>query len=113
MYEYKATVVKVVDGDTLDLRVSLGFHSYLDIRARLAYINTEELNSSDVALKEQAVKAKNRVIELTANPVCVIKSSKPYKTDKYGRWVVELVNSEGQNVNRLLLAEGIAKFYHE
>jgi micrococcal nuclease len=113
MYEYKATVLKVVDGDTLDLRVSLGFHSYLDIRVRLAYIDTEELNSSDAVLKEQAVKAKNRVLELTTNPTCIVKSSKPYKTDRYGRWVVELVNSEGQNVNRLLLAEGLAKFYHE
>ena len=113
MYEYKATVLKVVDGDTVDLRVSLGFHSYLDVRTRLARINTAEMKSSDDVERELAVKAKNRVIELTANPDCIIKSFKPYKTDKYGRWVVELLNSEGKNINKILLDEGLAKFYND
>ena len=111
MYEYKATVLKVVDGDTVDLRISLGFHSYIDIRARLARIDTEELNSTDPNLRLLAVMAKSRVMELTENPECTIVSFKPYRADKYGRWVVELVNYEGRNINNLLLAENLAKFY--
>lgn len=111
MYEYKATILKVVDGDTVDLRISLGFHSYLDIRARLARINTAELNSTDQVQRELAVKARDRVVELTKTPDCTIQSFKPYKTDKYGRWLVELYNVNGVNINDILLTEKLAQFY--
>ncbi|CAN5133688.1 hypothetical protein BH09PAT1_BH09PAT1_2740 [soil metagenome] len=111
MYEYKATLVKVVDGDTVDLRVALGFHTYLDIRVRLARINTAELSSTDPILHDLASKAKDRVIELTKIPDCVIQSLKPYKTDKYGRWLVELFNNTGININDILITEKLAQFY--
>ena len=42
MYTYRAKLVKVVDGDTVDLDVDLGFHTTLRIRGRLIGVDTPE-----------------------------------------------------------------------
>lgn len=111
MYEYKALLTKVSDGDTVDLLVSLGFHVSINIRVRLARINTPELNSTDPAERELAKQAKLRVQGLLINPACTITSQKPYPTDKYGRWIAEIVNTDGLNISDVLLQENLAKPY--
>lgn len=89
MFEYKAKIVNVVDGDTCDLNFDLGFRLTLKQRCRLGGVNTPELLSSSPEEREKAKEAKKFVEEWFArNPDCIIRSFKPYPDDKYGRYVV-------------------------
>jgi micrococcal nuclease len=91
MYEYRAKLIKVIDGDTLDLLVDLGFHTSIKIRGRLIGVNTPERNHPDWA------KATAKLTELLARcgETIIIKTQKD-KTEKYGRWLVYIdgVNDE-------------------
>lgn len=115
MYQYRAQVVRVVDGDTLDLRVDLGFHVNLNIRARLVGIDTPETfgrkrgsaeweaGMEAVAfvhtwLMENYVDAKERTI--------LIDSHKGQ--GKYGRWLVDVIGRDGSSLNKALLDSGNA-----
>lgn len=110
LYYYKAIVDKVIDGDTLNLRIDLGFKIIWDVNCRLAGINTPELKSPDPILKEGAHKAKEYVETLLkAGDEITIKSK---KLDKYGRPVVEVYYStDGIHLNTELLFQGLAKIY--
>ena len=70
MYEYKANLVKVVDGDTVDVDIDLGFGVWLkDERVRIMGIDTPESRTSDKVEKLFGLAAKNRVIELLGENV--------------------------------------------
>ena len=109
MYKYKATVVNVVDGDTVDAVINLGFHTSIKLRFRLFGINTPEMHKDTIV---QANAAKVRVEELLLNKECIADTFKP---DKYGRWLANftVVNSTGTtiNVNETLIKEGLAIQY--
>jgi endonuclease YncB( thermonuclease family) len=62
-YCYYATLVKVVDGDTLTLNIDCGFKHSWKVNTRLAHINTPELRSSDPVLKVKAQEAKTYLQE--------------------------------------------------
>lgn len=111
LYSYRAKIVKVIDGDTCILNIDLGFRVFVELSCRLAHIDTPELHSPDDVLRARASKAKQKLIELTVNPAIIIKSFKPFKSDKYGRFLVEIINSDGVNVNQLLLDSGFAVPY--
>ena len=64
MYEYKATVVKIVDGDTVDGMIDLGFHTHTSKRIRFVGINAPETRTRDKAEKEKGIIAKNWLIDL-------------------------------------------------
>jgi len=109
MYQYKATVVNVVDGDTVDAVIDLGFHISVKIRFRLFGINTPEMHKDTLV---QAKAAKARVEALLLNKECMADT---YKPDKYGRWLANfiVVDSTGNaiNVNQILIQEGLAVEY--
>lgn len=88
---YKAVVEKVVDGDTLLVRIDLGFDVWVNSRTRFRGINTGELTERGVPIAdatERAVKAKEFVQKkLEGLPFVVIKT---YKTDMYGRYVSDV-----------------------
>ena len=68
MFEYKASLVKVVDGDTIDVDLDLGFGVWLKKqRVRLYGINTPESRTRDLEEKKRGLAAKDRVIELIEN----------------------------------------------
>jgi micrococcal nuclease len=56
---YGATVLNVVDGDTIDLMIDLGFSIHHKIRVRLYGVNTPESRTKDLAEKELGLKAKS------------------------------------------------------
>ena len=65
MYEYKAKVVKIVDGDTVDVDIDLGFGVTLkDERVRIMGIDTPESRTSDKVEKVFGLAAKERVKQL-------------------------------------------------
>lgn len=115
LYHYKATVLHVVDGDTVDLMVSLGFEMTYKARFRLVGINTPESYGPDACDAGRA--AKQFLIDtLKEGSTVVVKTSKD-KKEKYGRFLAEvfMVDAKGvalpTTVNALMIEKGHAKAY--
>lgn len=113
MYEYRATLIKVIDGDTVDIDIDLGMKISYRIRARLWGINTPETYGvkKESAEYKAGMAAKQRLIELldTKSGDFIVKTYKDRK-GKYGRYLVGIY-VEDKNVNRILVEEGHATFY--
>ena len=105
MYEYKATVTNVVDGDTIDGIVDLGFRITLKQRFRLLGIDTPEIFGTD---KERGKIIREFVSDLLLNKNVTIKTE---KGDAFGRWLATVILEDGTNVNELLLEKGYAILY--
>jgi len=104
-YTYNATVERWVDGDTVDLRVDLGFTVWIRQRFRLDGIDTPERGQP--LWKEATERAKALLPEGSAILV------KSFKTDKYGRYLGVLTSEAlDKSVNDILVEEGFAKVYH-
>ena len=90
MYEYKAKLVRVVDGDTVDAMIDCGFSTFKKERIRLYGINAPESRTRDKEEKKRGLAAKARLKEL-------IKEGKNQfivetLIDKNGKYVVEVGN---------------------
>lgn len=115
MYEYHATVTGVVDGDTVDLIVDLGFRTQFSNRFRLFGINTPESYGKEATVEGQASKDRLKAI-LPVGTSVVVKTQRD-KTEKYGRYlgILYLLDAKGEpvatSVNDTLVAEGHAKAY--
>ncbi len=109
MYEYNATLDRVVDGDTVDALVDLGFDTWKKVRIRLMGIDAWESRTRDLEEKEKGIAAKNRVIEILkqGDNKFILKS---HGVGKYGRCLGEII-VEGVNINNQLINEGHAKKY--
>lgn len=82
---YEAEVLRVIDGDTLDLMIDLGFDVHHNIRVRLYGLNTPESRTSDEEEKARGLVAKNFTSEwVKKNDRIFIQTIKD-KTEKYGR----------------------------
>ena len=100
-------VLKVVDGDTIDVRVKLLPFSLLnDIRIRMEGINAWESRTRDLEEKKLGMAAKKRLTELTQEKITVCLTER----GKYGRWLGTLFSGE-TNINQQLIAEGHAHEY--
>ena len=112
MYEYKCKMVKVVDGDTVDVDIDLGFGVWMrDQRIRLYGIDTPESRTSDDQEKVYGLAAKDFVVKWTnAGDL----SLKTFKDDrgKFGRILGEIWYGEKHNVNQLLVDNHHAVRYH-
>lgn len=110
-YIYKATVMRIIDGDTVDLDIDLGFHVSIKQRVRLAGIDTPEKTSSNRETRESAFKAMIRLKELIPENSTV--SIQTFKSDKYGRMLAVILNdSLDKSVNQILLDEHLATEYN-
>ncbi len=111
LYNYIATVQRVVDGDTLDIVVDLGFRMSWRANCRFAGINTPELSSTVPATKEAAYKAK-AFVENRIKPGDKIRIES-HKLDKYGRPVAKIYYGKGYAncINEELIKEGLAIVY--
>ena len=116
MYEYKAIVDRVVDGDTLDCTIDLGFSVWKKIRVRMEGINAPESRTRDLEEKERGLAAKARLAEILEynDNTCVLQVS---GVGKYGRAlaavIVETLSPVSTetgitkiNVNKQLIEEG-------
>ena len=91
---YGATILKVVDGDTVDLMVDLGFSVHHKIRVRLYGINTPESRTKNLQEKELGLKAKKYVEDWSTNHKWVFVNTIPDKNDKYGRVLARIYSSD-------------------
>ena len=114
MYEYKAKVTKVVDGDTVDALIDCGFSILSHQRIRLLGINTPECRTRDKEEKKRGLAAKARLKELIrlGKGQFLVKTSLD-KKGKYGRLLGALYNLEvdQRTYNDVLLEEGHAEVY--
>ena len=130
--EYQAELIKVVDGDTIDCYIDLGFNIKIKKRVRYMGIDTWESGTRDLAEKEKGLAAKARNKELLESGVFKLKS---FGTGKFGRvlgevfvspdyvgeHIIECINSVDNDidlsidgwvsVNDILIEEGHAYDY--
>ena len=114
MYEYRVKkVLKVVDGDTIDVDIDLGFDISFTSRVRLAGIDTPESRTTDKMEKALGLEVKKKLGELVASAkTIVIKTEKPDSSEKYGRilgWLY--LDGAEMSVNEALIAGGYAWGY--
>lgn len=118
MYQYKAELIRVIDGDTLVADVDLGFYIRQEMILRLRGVNTPELKGKE---HQKAVEAKNFVEEQLKDKSFAIRT---YKVETWGRFladvyfgpagysVLELLD-KGVNLNKLLVEKGYAHIFEE
>lgn len=111
LYTYKATVNRVVDGDTAELIIDLGFTVQWKSNCRFYGVNTPELNSKDAELKQKAKDAKLYVATQLPTGTQVLIVSR--ELDKYGRPLVDIYYGTDytQHINKELVDKQLAVTY--
>lgn len=109
MYTYRAKLVRVIDGDTVDLAIDVGFFLTATVRCRMAGINTPERGHPRFA--EAAIELAHQ-IKMRESPggyVYVLTG----KGDKYGRWLVFIGSDSSirDTVNDAMVQSGLAVPY--
>ena len=118
MYTYKISPLKVVDGDTIDAEIDLGFDIKVKKRIRFMGINAPESRTKDLEEKARGLAAKDRVKQLLDG--CKNITLHSHGVGKFGRCLGEIMLDmvDGQekltvvSLNELLINEGHAKEYH-
>ena len=110
MYEYRVNVTRVVDGDTVDVDIDLGFGVWLkDERVRIMGIDTPESRTSDKVEKKFGLAAKARLKALLGKQAIlktqVDKSGEDMK-GKFGRILGDFIGLDGRMVTEVMVAEG-------
>ena len=114
MYEYKvARLVDVIDGDTIDVQIDLGFDISFSSRVRLTGIDTPESRTTDLREKKYGLEAKEWLMHrLGLAKKIVIRTEKPDSSEKYGRILGTLVlDDEPVSLNDQLVKSGYAWAY--
>jgi micrococcal nuclease len=114
MFEYYVKkVTKVVDGDTIDVDIDLGFDISFSSRVRLAGIDTPESRTKDKAEKALGLESKEYLAKhLKDAKSVVIKTEKINSTEKFGRvlgWVY--INGDTVSLNDMMINDGYAWGY--
>ena len=108
MYEYKAKLERVVDGDTIDATIDLGFDVFVKKRIRFAGINAPESRTRDLKEKAFGLAAKDRVKSILAeNPCFTLEST---ELGKYGRVLGSIV-VDNLDINQAMVAQNLAVKY--
>ena len=108
-FVYNATLDRIVDGDTLDCILDLGFDVKLHKqRVRLAGIDTPESRSRELAEKKLGLAAKERLKEICSGKFKI----KSLGKGKYGRILGIPYTEDGKDICKMLINEGHAVEYH-
>lgn len=110
MYEYKCFTVRVVDGNTIDAEIDLGFNVIVRQRIKLFGVGVSDLKSYDENEKLRAIKARERLVELVGKEFyCQTIMNKRGKAGRtLGKVYVLDVNGQKIDVNKTLIDEGLA-----
>lgn len=105
-YVYRALVVDVYDGDTVTLKVDLGFNVSTKVKARLHGIDAPEVRGEE---RPEGLKARDFLRDMILNKEVTIRTHRD-KQGKYGRWLVEIFADE-LNICKELVDNGYASIY--
>ncbi len=103
MWQYQAVIERVVDGDTIDVRLDLGFDVWTRQRLRLLDIDTPETRGPTRLEGLDAMMATERLLP-NDTPVVV----ETEKDDAFGRYLARVITPDGIDVGERLLADGHA-----
>ena len=107
LFNYTASIVRWVDGDTVIVDIDLGFYVTRQERLRVARIDTPEIRTRDKKEKAKGLKATEVV-----NRLCPVGSKVKIHTvrkDRYARYITEIWNGDEINVSDYLIEKGLAK----
>ena len=113
LYYYKAKVLKVIDGDTMDVEIDLGFGIYKKERLRLVGIDTPEKHS-DRPEEEKAAEAVRRWVENKTEGIDIYIRSDKLKKGGFGRYIAEVnipVMGGEASLDETLIKMGFARKY--
>jgi len=108
MYKYNAKLDRVVDGDTVDALVDLGFDTWKKVRIRMMGMNAPESRTRDLEEKKLGLAAKARLIEMLGDGEFTLQS---HGVGKYGRCLGEIFRESDVSINKQLINEGHATEY--
>ena len=109
MYKYGAKLVRVVDGDTADVMIDLGFDTWVKARLRFKGVDTWEKRTRNKEVKGLAASAFTKEHLERNNGNFIIQS---YGKGKYGRVLAEIfIDGEDKSLNQLLIENGHAYIY--
>jgi micrococcal nuclease len=114
LYVYRIkSITKVVDGDTIDANIDLGFDISFTKRIRLAGIDSPESRTTNLKEKALGLETKEWLKKtLEGAKDILIKTEKPDSTEKYGRIIGHLfINDQETSLNNQMIAEGYALEY--
>lgn len=103
-YNYQAIILRWVDGDTVDLKIDLGFHMTVTDRFRLAGIDTPERGKPGYF---EAIERVNKIAPVGST--VEVETFKPVQ-DKYGRYLAHLYVGPN-SISNMLIAEKLAVYY--
>ena len=114
MYEYRVKkLINVIDGDTIDVDIDLGFDISLLRRVRMAGIDTPESRTTDKAEKVLGLEAKEYLKKMMKDAKTIaIKTELPDSSEKYGRilgWVY--IDGATKSINERMIEDGYAWGY--
>ena len=107
-FKYNARLVRVIDGDTVELEVDVGFKIQVRETFRLALVNAPEMRTPEGPMAKEWLTARLASISLggSAYPLSI----ESFKKDKYGRWLVTIYDGTS-TVNQQMLDVGMAVLY--
>ena len=109
MYEYKAKLIRVVDGDTIDAEIDLGFKIFIKERIRFAGIDTPESRTRHKHEKSWGLAAKCRVKDLLGREDAEFTlTTELQKKGKFGRILGSVILADGTSLSEILLDEKLA-----
>lgn len=109
MYQYKAKILNIVDGDTFDVDIDLGFHIHIHERVRLLNVDTPEKFGKESIL---GFIVRNYARDNFLNKEIIIRSEKneeAAETDSFGRWLVETTLDDGRSISQIYTELGVNK----
>lgn len=116
MYQYRAKILNIIDGDTLKVELSLGFNIYHKVSLRLTDINAPEVRTLNEEVKKYGFRAKQKLEEYVngGDGNLIVSTLKPDSRDVYGR-VLGSLYKEGQNLtaSEYMLANSYAWYYSD
>lgn len=102
MWTYQANVLKVIDGDTIDVSIDLGFSIHFKTRMRMLGVDTAEKITSFGKV------TKSILVTALEGKMVKVEVSKP---DKYGRYLCRVWLNSDESVNDQMIRKGLAKSY--
>ena len=115
MFEYSCKLVKVIDGDTIDIDIDLGFGVWLrNQRIRMYGIDTPESRTRDLDEKKYGLAAKAFLTEMLDDSHLILKTHKDER-GKFGRILGEIwrtTNFADQSINNYMIERHHAVAYH-
>lgn len=112
MYEYRIrTVDRIVDGDTIDVTLDLGFSIFHKTRVRLYGINTPEKRTRDLEEKKRGYAASERLSELLQEATLILKTKEKGKYGRYLGIIYKVTQDKKVDINQQLVLEGHAVEY--